>query len=148
MTNNIIASTPVHLDMDYDINVVWLKRDLRLNDHEPLSQSIKSGVTLLYYVFEPLLIDDPHYDERHWRFVWQSIQDINIELAQFNTRVYVYFGDVIDGLNVINSSFNIIRSYIELPNLFHLVWLTLNMLIYFQSIIPERRIFVFWELPS
>jgi deoxyribodipyrimidine photo-lyase len=108
MTNNIIASTAVHLNMDYDINVVWLKRDLRLNDHEPLSQSIKSGVTLLYYAFEPLLIDDPHYDERHWRFVWQSIQDINIELAQFNTRVYVYFGDVIDGLNVINSSFNII----------------------------------------
>jgi deoxyribodipyrimidine photo-lyase len=99
MASNLIKST--------EVNVVWLKRDLRLNDHEPLSQSIKSGLTLLYYVFEPLLIDDAHYDQRHWRFVWQSIQDINIVLAQFNSRVYVYFGDAIDGFNEINSLFNI-----------------------------------------
>jgi deoxyribodipyrimidine photo-lyase len=94
-----------------DINLVWLKRDLRLSDHEPLVQSIKSGLTLLYYVFEPLLIDDLHYDERHWRFVWQSIQDINTQLVPFNSRIYVYFGDAITGLNEINNQFNIKRLF-------------------------------------
>ena len=71
------------------INIVWLKRDLRLTDHEPLSDAIKSGLTLLCYVFEPELIKDPHYDERHWRFVWQSLDDLNTQLKSFNSlRLY------------------------------------------------------------
>ena len=80
----------VHKDR---VNIVWLKRDLRLSDHEPLAESTQAGLTLLYYAFEPLLIDDPHYEERHWRFIWQSIQDLNIQLSPYNTRVYVYYGD-------------------------------------------------------
>ena len=89
------------------VNVVWLKRDLRLSDHLPLRQAIQSGLTLLYYVFEPLLLDDPHYDQRHWRFVWQSIEDLNQQLAAFNSQVYVYVGDAVDGLNEINRYFGI-----------------------------------------
>lgn len=88
-------------------NIVWLKRDLRLCDHEPLTKSIASGVTLLYYAFEPLLVNDPHYEQRHWRFVLESIDDLNLQLAEFKTKVYVYCGDAIDGLNHINNTFTI-----------------------------------------
>jgi len=87
------------------VNVVWLKRDLRLSDHEPLTYALEEGLTLLYYVFEPLLLNDPHYDERHWRFVWQSIQDLNHQLAPYNSCIYVYIGDAIEGLNEINNTF-------------------------------------------
>ena len=86
MTESIVGALTVNTDVKMEVNVVWLKRDLRLSDHQALTDSIKSGLTLLFYVFEPLLIDDPHYDERHWRFVWQSIQDINNQLASYNTR--------------------------------------------------------------
>ena len=98
-------------DRKVDVNVVWLKRDLRISDNEVLMDALKSGKTLLYYVFETFLIDDPHYDERHWRFVWQSIQDINGQLKVFNTRVYVYFGDAVNGLNEINTFFNILSLF-------------------------------------
>jgi deoxyribodipyrimidine photo-lyase len=103
MSENIIKEVEVKTR----VNIVWLKRDLRLSDHEPLAQAIKSGITLLYYVFEPLLINDPHYDERHWRFVTQSIEDLNAQLAAFNSRVYVYLGDAIAGLNEMNNTFKI-----------------------------------------
>ena len=89
------------------INVVWLKRDLRLSDHAPLANSVQSGVTLLCYVFEPCLVNDPHYDVRHWRFVLQSIQDLNDQLLAFNTQIYVFYGDVINALNEIQSCFSI-----------------------------------------
>ena len=89
------------------LNVVWLKRDLRLSDHEPLANALKSGKTLLYYAFEPELIADAHYDERHWRFVLQSIEDINQQLLAFNAKVYVYLGDAIKGLIEINEHFTI-----------------------------------------
>ncbi len=64
--------------MKLTINVVWFKRDLRLKDHEPLSHAIEESLPcLLLYVFEPELINDKHYSERHWRFVTQSIKDMN-----------------------------------------------------------------------
>lgn len=65
------------------IAIVWLKRDLRLRDHQPLQQAIASGQpVLLLYCFEPSLCDDPHYDVRHWRFVWQSLQALQQGLIQ------------------------------------------------------------------
>jgi deoxyribodipyrimidine photo-lyase len=60
------------------IAVVWLKRDLRLTDHEPLTNAINSGLPiLLVYCFEPILQNDPHHSARHWQFVAQSL--VNIE---------------------------------------------------------------------
>jgi len=71
------------------INIVWLKRDLRLQDHEPICNAIANGLpTLLLFVFEPLLINDEHYSERHWNFIKQSIKDINQKLEEHNTSVF------------------------------------------------------------
>jgi deoxyribodipyrimidine photo-lyase len=92
-------------------NVVWLKRDLRLSDHEPLTKATHSGLTILYYAFEPLLVNDPHYDERHWRFILQSINDINNQLVAFNSCVYVYFGDALNGLNELHQKLTIKQLY-------------------------------------
>ncbi|MCF2909496.1 DNA photolyase family protein [Pseudoalteromonas sp. DL2-H2.2] len=59
------------------VALVWLKRDLRLSDHEPLCRAVASGhPVLLLYCFEPMLLEDPHYSPRHWQFVLQSLQDI------------------------------------------------------------------------
>ncbi len=56
------------------MNIVWFKRDLRLHDHEALFEALQDpSPLLLLYIFEPELIANEHYSERHWRFVWQSI---------------------------------------------------------------------------
>ncbi|MCS0430057.1 cryptochrome/deoxyribodipyrimidine photo-lyase family protein [Vibrio diabolicus] len=78
------------------INVVWLKRDLRLTDHQPLTQALSSKhPTVLLYIVEPLLLNNPHYSERHWRFVWQSLQDMNETLKAYGHRITVLFGDAL-----------------------------------------------------
>lgn len=72
------------------INVVWLKRDLRLSDHAPLAAACQQDLPVqLLYIFEPILLNDPHFSERHWRFVWQSLADINRRLQRFNTSVCI-----------------------------------------------------------
>ncbi|MDD1794383.1 DNA photolyase family protein [Enterovibrio sp. ZSDZ42] len=88
------------------ISVVWLKRDLRLTDHEPLLRAAQSGLpVLLMYSFEPMLIDDPHYDERHWRFVGQSLQDMQARLPQ--GAMLVSHRDAVDTLSTIHQTFGI-----------------------------------------
>lgn len=67
-----------------EINIVWFKRDLRLKDHLPLAQAVQSKLPcLLLYLFEPSVINDEHYENRHWRFVWESLDEMQQEL-EFN----------------------------------------------------------------
>lgn len=63
------------------INIVWFKRDLRLHDHEPLVKAANTeGETLLLYIFEPSVMQHYDSDIRHWRFVYESLMDINNRL--------------------------------------------------------------------
>lgn len=75
------------------INVVWFKRDLRLSDHEPFTNAVASEYpVLLVYLFEPELIADDHYDQRHWQFVSQSISDLNQSLQHYDTEILILKG--------------------------------------------------------
>lgn len=98
----MIAPVPTQYsrsDSSESLNLVWLKRDLRLHDHQPIAEAIKQpGKVMLIYFFEPDLLKDPHYDERHWRFVWQSIEDMNKQLQEFGGSVYVSSANVLDAL--------------------------------------------------
>ena len=91
------------------VNLVWFKRDLRLSDHQPLKYAFDSALpTLLIYNFEPLLLDDAHYNERHWRFVYQSLVEMNKQLARFNARVYLFNNPMDELLDSLNNQFEIV----------------------------------------
>jgi len=72
------------------VSIVWLKRDLRLSDHEPLSRALEAGEHIfLLYIFEPCLITHPNYSAMHWQFVWQALTDLSrqAEARGFGLRV-------------------------------------------------------------
>jgi deoxyribodipyrimidine photo-lyase len=80
-----------------EINIVWFKRDLRLADHEPLALATRTGKPLLLvYFFEPSLMAAAESDPRHWRFVYQSLEDMNARLSAHGTQVYVFHAEVHD----------------------------------------------------
>ena len=62
------------------INIVWLKRDLRLQDHEPLWFSENSELDyLILYIFEPNLINYGDTSLIHYQFIYESIYKMNIQ---------------------------------------------------------------------
>jgi deoxyribodipyrimidine photo-lyase len=70
-----------------EINVVWFKRDLRLSDHAPLYFAQKTKIpTLCLYVFEPELEKYRDWDQRHARFVRQSLDEMNQVIPILVTR--------------------------------------------------------------
>ncbi len=94
------------------INLVWLKRDLRLRDHAPLFHAAANGSpVLLVYIVEPILLNDPHYDIRHWRFIWQSIEDLNQQVRPLNTQILVARGEVTEVLSRICQKWYIANIY-------------------------------------
>lgn len=94
------------------INILWFKRDLRLQDHLPLKTAIEDDLPILMiYIFEPSLIAAPYSDERHWRFVIESINDLNIQLKKYNQRINTFYGEVIPVLKQIISLYKIQNVY-------------------------------------
>lgn len=90
------------------ISIVWLKRDLRLVDHPPLERAISAGhPILLIYVFEPSLIAAPQSDLRHWRFIWESLSDLNKQISSYSGQVEILFGEVPSLLESLCSVFDI-----------------------------------------
>jgi deoxyribodipyrimidine photo-lyase len=94
------------------INLVWLKRDLRLEDNEAIVNALDSeNPVLLLYVFEQLLIEDEHYSERHWNFVKQSLVDLNKQLETYNSKVLVVTSDMIAVVNQLLNFYEISNIY-------------------------------------
>ncbi len=94
------------------INIVWLKRDLRLHDNEAIYNALKTGKpTLLLYSFEPLLMNDPHYSERHWNFIKESIVDLNTALETYNSKILAVQSDIIATINQLQSHYHISDIY-------------------------------------
>ncbi|WP_299127777.1 FAD-binding domain-containing protein [uncultured Winogradskyella sp.] len=98
------------------INVVWLKRDLRLVDNEAIANALRSKRrTLLLYVFEPILLNNDHYSERHFNFIKESISDINSKLTTYNSKVLSVTCDIQSAFNLIQEFYrvNTIYSHVE-----------------------------------
>lgn len=77
--------------MKEKINIVWFKRDLRLHDHEPLKMACDSGIpTLLFYVFEPSVMQHYDSDIRHHRFVYESLIDMSNNLKNNDLDILIF----------------------------------------------------------
>lgn len=94
------------------INVVWLKRDLRLEDNEAITHALNSDKrVLLLYVFEHLLLDDEHYSERHFNFIKESLRDINKKLLEHNSKVLTVTSDISNVFNQLQDHYKIDAVY-------------------------------------
>jgi len=94
--------------MKSKIGLVWFKRDLRLQDHAALDAAEKSGLPLLYlWLIEPEEWSAPENSLRHWLFQWQSILQINEQLAPLGRKIEICFGAATDVFSSLIEQFTI-----------------------------------------
>lgn len=90
------------------ISIVWFKRDLRFTDHEPLFEAQRSGFpVLLLYCFEPSIMAYDDSDVRHWRFVHESLQDMQQKLTSIDVQLYVFHKEVETVFEAINEQYEV-----------------------------------------
>ncbi|MEM8906493.1 MAG: deoxyribodipyrimidine photo-lyase [Bacteroidota bacterium] len=90
------------------INVVWLKRDLRTQDHAPLQAAEQSTLPyLIVYFFEPSLLQYPDSALRHLQFAYHSILAMNQVLAPFQRKVVHFYGEASEIFAYLASDFAI-----------------------------------------
>jgi len=90
------------------INIVWLKRDLRLQDHEPLHKAEQEGVPyLIIYLFEPSIIQYPDTSLRHLQFVYHAIKSLDKRLKNYNRTIDVFYGEATDVFTFLTKTYNV-----------------------------------------
>ena len=97
------------------VQLVWLKRDLRTQDHAPLAEAEASRLPYrVIFIFEPILMDHPDCSERHLRFQWQSFKDINqtwlgLSNDSISRQVDVFWGEAEDVFAAFMDRFDVSR---------------------------------------
>ena len=90
------------------INIVWLKRDLRLQDHEPLHKAEQEGIPyLIIYLFEPSIIQYPDTSLRHLQFVYHAIKSLDKRLKNYNRTIDVFYGEATDVFTFLTKTYNV-----------------------------------------
>lgn len=67
---------------------------MRFFDNEALFNAHQSGLPLLLvYIFEPSIMNYDDADVRHWRFIYESIQDLQRKLNASNSKIYFFHNE-------------------------------------------------------
>jgi deoxyribodipyrimidine photo-lyase len=94
------------------INIVWLKRDIRTQDHEPILKAQKDGIPYrILYLFEPSIIAYPDTSQRHLQFVYQSLIALNKNLAPYNRKVDVLYTEALEAFEFLQKIYEIKNIY-------------------------------------
>jgi deoxyribodipyrimidine photo-lyase len=90
------------------INIVWIKRDIRSQDHLPLHEAEKNGLPyIILFVFEPSIMDYPDTSLRHLQFQYHSLLDLNKRLAPYDRTVFICQAEVLEVLAYITTKYDI-----------------------------------------
>jgi deoxyribodipyrimidine photo-lyase len=90
------------------INIVWIKRDIRSQDHLPLHEAEKAHLPyIILYVFEPSMMDYPDTSIRHLQFQYHSLMDLNKRLAPYHRTVFICQAEVLEVLAFISTKYAI-----------------------------------------
>ena len=90
------------------INIVWFKRDLRIEDHRPLNQACQSGLPCIpLYVVEPEYWQQPFASRRHWHFIHDCLCELRQDCAALGQPLVIRIGEVLNVLATFNKEFSI-----------------------------------------
>ncbi|TVP76523.1 deoxyribodipyrimidine photo-lyase [Thioalkalivibrio sp.] len=98
--------------------LVWFKRDLRVQDHLPLVAAAERGPVIPLYVVEPELWAQPDAAWRHWAFIRTCLQTLDRDLTGLGQPLLLRRGEVVAVLDEIHrrTGFTTLWSHEETGN--------------------------------
>lgn len=82
------------------MQLLWLKRDLRLQDHEPFRRAFahsgENGAILPVYIHEPSVIGQRDFSAQHSGFIGETLDELHEELILLGGALAEYVGEAVD----------------------------------------------------
>ena len=89
------------------MHVVWFKRDLRVEDHQPLARAAEHGNVCCLYIYEPEMCNSPDWDRAHSMFIDQCLVDLDRQLRARGNRLCIRFGSAVEVLHQLHREWSI-----------------------------------------
>ena len=93
--------------MSYEL--VWFKRDLRIQDHAALTEAARRGPVRCVYIIEPQLWEQPDTSLQHFEFIQESLKDLHDDLQVLGGGVEIHHGELTEVLSNIYQEAPFIR---------------------------------------
>lgn len=95
------------------INIVWLKRDLRLQDHRPFNEALTGDLPFItIFIFEPSIHENSKdISGRHLNFIKESLIELKNNLDTVNIPLLVFHGEAVDVLSEMKNNFDVNNVY-------------------------------------
>jgi deoxyribodipyrimidine photo-lyase len=95
--------------MSEAINIIWLKRDLRLSDHEPLYEAAAYGPIVALYIVEPTYWKLPDSSRRHWCFIHDCLAELTNDFKMRHVQLVIRVGDAVSVFESFRQQFQAIQ---------------------------------------
>ena len=89
------------------MNIIWFKRDLRIWDNEAFTYACEKGPTIPLYIVEPELWSQNDLSYRHYQFLMECLDDLNIDIQKLGQELIIRKGDALEILKEINKEYGI-----------------------------------------
>lgn len=77
-----------------EVSVFWFRRDLRLEDNCALFHALNSNYPVLpLFIFDEAILNELPNNDPRVTFIYETLKNINIELAKFNASLYIKKGN-------------------------------------------------------
>lgn len=102
------------------LQLVWFKRDLRVQDQAALVAAAHLGPVLPIYIVEPGLWKQADASGRHWSFIAESLRELREALADCGQPLIVRVGEALPVFKALLQEYpvNAIHSHVETGNHF------------------------------
>lgn len=91
------------------VQIVWFKRDLRVEDNRVLVRAAHDGLVLPLFVVEPELWQEPDMSARQWAFVEECLYELRAALGNLGQPLVVRSGDVVDVCSKLSQKYTIAK---------------------------------------
>lgn len=89
------------------MQLVWFKRDLRVEDNLALTLAAQDGTVIPLYILEPELWQQPDLSYRQYMFLQDSLKSLDEDLQKLGQRLIIRFGDAVEIFEDLASQYNI-----------------------------------------
>lgn len=75
-------------------NICWIRRDLRLTDHNALSQALKDDKTILIFIFDKNILGKLNdKNDQRVSFIYDSLKEVEKQLQNYGSSLIISYGD-------------------------------------------------------
>ena len=89
------------------MQIVWYKRDLRIQDHAPLAAAAAAGPVIPLYILEPELWRQPDMSGRHYNFLGECLAGFDRDLTALGQPLALRVGDAVDVLSQLCAAYRV-----------------------------------------